>query len=489
MGLLGCQNSLIEINQLTSGTKQSLVCQQNFDDFNNSIYEFWLNKKNPPSTPEFKDYLKESLLADPQWSKVNEATLEQVLAASTDYYDYITNNLTVSAQDTDDKLKLLTALEIGDRQEGRAQLQVQWAAQKANLSQKLQRLQLPCPPTLESTQPSKPASDDTNQKELPLTTGLPRAVEGLRRAFATAYQSCQALTVPALDATTPDLEGIRILKKSHPDGVGRQRVYGDVQKILTTHPYYQPNAEQTASKCFDARKTPLIYDYGGKPKTSADANSLLDFFSNDGSGTSVLGIDCSGFIFSAIARGGLNIAPNKALKAVSVHGISASMFKDPVNNGLTCFAPMTFTATNDLRAGDIIAAKGHVIMVDQIGTDPLGLRRAQSAADCNDKILTPQGFDFVLTHSSPWKEGVGINRSQAKDYIPTYETFAVGLTKYAVALCQSRFQGFTQAAMPIPEISVVRHKGTPECLTTKPIGLRYEGCISQCSFTDAIETI
>lgn len=478
---MGCQASNVDVLKLEGGAKDSLICKMNFDDFNNNIYEFWLNQKNPPSADEFRQHLQENLKKDPQWSQTRSEDLTTLLDASSNYYQFIVNDLTQRAGDASEKLELLTALELGDRGDDRAQLQEKWALQKSEFQARLKSLDLPCGDIIRNT-PTE-ASKASGGKFKPRTK-LPRAVEGLRVAFATAYQSCRSLQLPALRQMTPPVEGIRVLEQSHPDGVGRKRVYGSIPKILSTHPYYQENFDQKA--CFDSRSNPLIYDYGGKPKTTTDANSLLDFFNNSGSGTSVLGIDCSGFIFSAIARAGLNLAPNKPLKAVSVNGVSARMFKDPSNNGLTCFGSISINRNNNLRAGDIIASGGHVVMVDQVGADPFGLSRAKSLDDCTASNLSSDGFDFVISHSSPWKDGVGINRSHARDYLPSSDTFRTGLVSFAVAFCKSHYQTTTKVAAPVGDINIVRHRGTPECLTSNTVNLRYESCVAQCPLEDPI---
>ncbi|MEY4617037.1 MAG: hypothetical protein RJB66_1997 [Pseudomonadota bacterium] len=486
VGLSGCQPASNDFQKLTSGTKNSLICEQNFDDFNNRLYEFWINKKETPSSSEFKEQLESFLETEPHWQKLDKKKLKAVVKASTSYYAFLTKKLTKSVSEPEEKLKLLTALEIGDSGDERKRLLVDWAEQKAFLKKQLQSIELPCQLPPKESDNSKPNSREEANKDQN-AGGLSKAVYGLRRAFATAYQSCHSLRLPALTSNTPDVEGIKILKESHPDGNGRKRVYGDLSKILTTHPYYQAGAEQ--AKCFDASKTPLIYDYGGKPFTRADNDSDLDFFSNDGSGTNVLGIDCSGFIFSAIARAGLNIAPNKALKAVSVHGISARMFKDPKNNGLSCFTPITIDPTNSLKAGDIIASNGHVVMVDQVGEDPFGLRRAGSINDCHQDILTTSGFDFIITHSSPWKEGVGINRSKVSDYLPSSENFSAGLINYAIAICKAQFNTTPNPIPDTNDVKIVRHKDSPECLTTKALALRHESCVAECPFDGSIESL
>jgi hypothetical protein len=168
--------------------------------------------------------------------------------------------------------------------------------------------------------------------------------------------------------------------------------------------------------------------------------------------------------------------------------VSARKLKNYANSNYTCLSSIPSSSTSSLQAGDIIASDGHVVMVDQVGDDPWGLRRAATASDCNEQILSSDGFDFIITHSTPWKKGLGINRSIARDYLKTYETFKSGLTKYAVAFCNARFH----AKVPKPsieEVNIVRHLGTTECLAPNPIGLRYEACIQNCALDEDIPTI
>ncbi len=485
--LTACQNSKLEIQQLEKGARETLLCEQNFDDFNNHIYNFWLNKNNLPNTDEFREYLEQGLADDAIWSKTPGETLNRVSELATHYYQFISTKLTASAASPEEKLKLLAALEIGDQEDDKKQLQFEWSNEKEWIQSQLRILSLPCQEISQRVRKSKLIDDSHLPDTHRFKTTLPRAVEGLRWAFATAYQSCSAMALPALTETTPNVEGIKVLSTRHPDGIGKKRVYGDLEKILSTHPYYQ--VENAGDGCFNTRKKPLIYDYGGKPHTTSAEDSLLDFFTDQGSGTSALGIDCSGFIFSAIARGGLKLAPKKTLKAVSVHGISARMFKDPTSNGLICFKPLGINRLNSIQAGDIIASQGHIVMVELAGEDPLGLIRAKTGSECNEQTLNSEGFDFVITHSTPWKEGIGINRSIARDYLRNSETFQKGLVKYAIAFCKAKFQAKSSGDTTISEVTVVRHNGTADCLAPKAIGLRYEACVQQCPLTSPIPSL
>jgi hypothetical protein len=119
-------------------------------------------------------------------------------------------------------------------------------------------------------------------------------------------------------------------------------------------------------------------------------------------------------------------------------------------------------------------------MVDDVGPDPFGIGRARNLNECNEQVLNYRGFDFVISHSSPWKEGVGINRSRVKDYLVSSDGFARGLQRYAVAFCKSRFQNNAKVKVNNTEVNIIRHRGTPECLTTEAIALRNESCIASC---------
>lgn len=476
--LCACQRASLEMSNLENDAKESLLCEQNFEEFNNRLYDFWLNNKDLPTKITFHSALKRKLDQDNQWIAIPIETKESAIALAADYFYFLSSELTKSKTEPTEKLQLLTALEVGDQTGNNEELQRLWQNQKTLFQAKLLELSLPCEYLTKKQEKNKETDSLLALQNAEAT--LPLAIMGLRKTFSTAYQSCEAATFPALTANTPNIKGIRILSKPHKNGVGKQRVYGNVEEILDSNPYYK--FEVAGTTCFKSRQQPLIYDYGGKPKASTAADSSLDFFTNSGSGTNVLGVDCSGFIFSAIARGGLRLSPNKTLKAISVNGVSARMFKNPSRNGLSCFNSIIINDQNSLEAGDIIASDGHVVMIDQVGADAFGLERAQNLSDCNEKKLNSNGFDFIIAHSSPWKNGIGINRAVAKDYLPSSINIQKGLVKYAVAFCKSRFsiQQNSEKILTITEVNVIRHNGMPDCIAPKPIALRYESCIQEC---------
>lgn len=302
-------------------------------------------------------------------------------------------------------------------------------------------------------------------------------VYGIRRALASAYQSCDVLNLPAMTSATPSVSGITVLAEPHPAG-GRKRVYGSLANINSSH-YYIKGQRLAKNTCFEVRNAPMIYDFGGKPGTSSSNAKVLDFFRSAGTGTAVLGIDCSAFVFSSLAVAGLKMDPDpkKLLKADLVHGIGSRAFKEPQVNGLRCLAKIKVSADVSIKTGDVAAINGHVVMLDDVGADPFGLKKITSAAKCTAANLPSSDFDFVIAQSSPSKSGIGINRFQARDYLKESETYKEGLTRYAVAACKAKFGVVT--TVDTTDLSVTRHKKTPEC-KTEALVINKQECVDSC---------
>lgn len=312
---------------------------------------------------------------------------------------------------------------------------------------------------------------------IPVESNVALPVRGAVKVMTTAYQTCQAKRLPAMTASTTSISsaGIRITGK-HENGVGQKREYGDLAALVRTHYYVREGIEKEAG-CFDVAKKPLIYDYGGKPYATSKADSTLDFFRDAGTGTTVLGFDCSGYVFSALAVAGLRVAPNKKLTASQVYGINARMYMEPASNGLSCLAPVVSDKTGPIKDGDILASTGHVVMIDRVGADPFGINRLKSASDCVSANVSYKNFDFDVLQSSPVKGGIGIDRMRASDYLAESSSMRAALVQYGVAACKARF-GSALTVKPT-EARLVRHKLTAECKDT-PVRLERESCVASC---------
>jgi len=303
---------------------------------------------------------------------------------------------------------------------------------------------------------------------------------GMNNTIATAYQSCEALKVPAVTASTPRVLGIKRITPDHPDGIGWRRVISDLKAVQQTHPYNRVAGSTTSSSCFNVYNNPLIYDYGGEPLFS---NNTLSFFKNAGSGTSVLGIDCSSLVSSAAAAGGLRYKPGVGNKAVFVRQ-SSYKFMNVASSGFTCYKNVSVSKQESLRPGDIAAVSGHILTVDTVGADPFGIKRLSSASECSS--LSSKNFDFTIAQSSSSKNGMGIHKYVAKDYLNEVDPATEGSVKKMrtlfVSVGQAACKAYFNNTTSTPTSSAwgfVRHKGTSECLAPK-MQIAGQSCVSSC---------
>ncbi len=379
-------------------------------------------------------------------------------------------------RDVSEWKKALAEMEIGIRVTSvHAQLQGKIQTSLDRLAASDRALKVNC------TQPEPPVVVDTPTPATAwaqlLASGVSPEVYGARRALAVAYQSCDALNLAPMSAATPGVQGIK--------SIGVRSDGGQIRDIaslaaLTATDYYIAGLNLAQPSCFDVRKKPLIYNFGGKPFTVSAKPQLLDLFTHISSGGPTLGIDCSGYVFSALALAGLKLdpKPTSVMKADLVQGLPSGAFKEPQANNLGCLQKISVTAETSILPGDIAAINGHVVMVDSVGADPLAIAFARSFDDCTSAKIKPSAFNFVIAQSAPIKGGIGINRIRAVDYMPESTTIRNGFIAYAVAACRARFSGSAEAISP--DFSLVRHTKTKACLAPKPLVMTHEECIATC---------
>lgn len=482
---IACQDKELE-TKLWDGLKTYLLEQKSIPTaatmktaFHEQLED--LAAANPSLSFEDKERLRKNL------NQLIEALLEEAPAGE-------------RVETPEQLLLLLSAIDVGDRStEFRSYMQDKVRGGFGRLQKTASTLQLDCSQNSSSDQgqdsagvtppqESEPGNpEDPGQAPQTLDkdyayhldqaqqAGVPMAAFGGRWAFATAYQSCQSVQLPSMNNQSPEISGISIVGK-HPDGVGSKRMISNLPQVQSTH-YYVRDMNSYAEGCFNVRQNPLIYDYGGKPSATTALDSPIDLFKNNGDGTSVLGIDCSGFVFTAMATAGLRLKEGRALKASDSWAWGSSSYVEPQNNGLTCLAKIPVTPTKSLQPGDIVAVYGHVLLIDKVGTDPFGIASAKTESDCGK--ITSNQFDFVVSQSSPNKGGVGINYFEARDYLPTSAKMKAGLEKYAYHACIAKVTG--KASTPnVGTLSVVRHKGTAACMAPR-VKMARESCIQSCS--------
>lgn len=446
------------VQDLVSKAAEAASCEDFSTKWNNRIAQPLIDGQEIPTAEEVRAELQ---------TQIGEGTLATQLA---ELYRLIAeeSRSTLNASSKEEMLEVVMGLEVGDASsEARADLKARVNALYAMVRASAQAEGRKCVLSEEERRASK--------VEVPQVVAANAVAQGAVKALATAYQSCQAKIIPAMNASSSSVEGISIIG-THPDGVGKKRVIGNLAQVRQSHYYVREGIEKDPS-CFNVGNSPLIYDYGGKPYATTAVDSPLDFFKNAGSGTAVLGVDCSGYVFSALAASGLRVSPGKRLTASQVYGISARMYMNPADNGLSCLAPVPSTKDKPLADGDILASTGHVVVIDRVGSDPFGVNRLSSASQCTAANISYRNFDFDVLQSSPVKGGIGLDRMRASAYFGESASMQAALVQYAVAACKARF-GAPSTIKPA-QGRLVRHKLTSECLD-RVVPLARESCVQSC---------
>lgn len=463
------------LREVATDTKNGIGCADFQSKTWDAVNRYLVEQDSIPTAAELKDHLRSSFkeLKAPSESLTDEK-IEALANSFEELFEVLLNEApqTEKVQDAQNLHALLSALELGDHTtDSKVKLQNEVESKFSKIQSQVNAMNVQC----ENPETPAPGEDMPTGMDPERVTTLPLPVYGMRFTFATAYQSCQALAEPIMSASTPDIaeDAIKITGM-HSDGVGSKRIISNLTSLLTTHPYYK-NVNNYGSGCLKGSSYPMIYDYGGKPY-AAVGSSTVNLFKNAGGGTSVLGIDCSGYVYTALATAGLRLKPGTNMKASGVSGISSTMYVEPEKNGMSCLQKITLTPQTNLKAGDIVAVPGHVLMIDSVGSDPFGLNGAKTVDDCTK--LDVKNFDFVVIQSSPSKNAVGINRYQARDYLPEAEKMRDGLEKYAYNACLAKVNNRNYTPS-LGTLSVIRHKMTSSCIGSR-IKLTQESCIQSC---------
>ncbi len=298
-------------------------------------------------------------------------------------------------------------------------------------------------------------------------------VYGARKVMSTAYQSCSVLDLELMPVDY-NTKGIRASSR-HPSGNGWRRVVTSLRDVNNTHYYLSQIDIPNNNQCTNVHSTPLIYDYGGKPSTSM---SSINLFRNSGSGSKSLGVDCSGFVTSAMASAGLRLKQKVFIRPIHVKGINSWMFKTAERNKLSCLKQQDITVQNPIQPGDIIASNSHVFIVEFTGRDPFGLNNITNSDQCHSKTVKLSNFQFSIIQSSAHNNGVGINRMHIRDAADGLHTIKRGLQRIASRACYKIFGMETH--ININEISIVRHSSKVPACRDREIYLENQECLKTC---------
>ena len=310
--------------------------------------------------------------------------------------------------------------------------------------------------------------NDMKQNKHPL-------VYGAKKVMATAYQSCSVLDLPLMNS---EHETVGVRKSKQSGNRGYKRNISNLNQVNQSHYYLSQLQAPSHPQCLNIHASPLLYDYGGKPSTSTYS---INLFQNSGSGSQMLGIDCSGFVSTAMATAGLRLKEGMSIRPVHVQGINSWMLKNSRKNELSCLEKQDISVKNPLQPGDIIASNNHVVIVDMVdeNEDSFSITPINSQNDCHSSRIQLQRLNFSIIQSSVHNNSVGINRMHIVESLSAMNNaFNKGLKKIVSRACYKMFGKETHKN--IDEISILRHTIHEPSCRDQEIYLERQECLQSC---------
>ena len=340
--------------------------------------------------------------------------------------------------------------------------------------------------TMVTSEPCSP-SQDTTAKKIDS-----KALQGARKVFANFFQSCAVLE-EKITKETPFLKGVSSRgpndrDKSLAPGIKRVRQVNSTEQIVESNIFMQKamsKGEYPSTNCKDMRSTPPIYAWGGKPQFQKEPAKINLFQSNAGvkssSQNNSVSIDCSGFISAAFASMGLKIEEEKE----SYTSYGTSTLKEASEKEGSCLPSAQIEPTDILRPGDVFNySASHVVMIDEIGEDPLAVERFAKINQCND--ITIDDFDFTYLHSGAINNSYGPSRVHINAH-DGGDAMMNGLRSLAIKMCQKMVEGENSStdskqAFPNERFSLMRHDSERESCHHEPVPLEGEECLENCPY-------
>ncbi|MCO4793748.1 MAG: hypothetical protein KC493_08555, partial [Bacteriovoracaceae bacterium] len=301
-------------------------------------------------------------------------------------------------------------------------------------------------------------------------------------------QSCKAIDLP-IDRETQPLKGVysaKIVDGQKGVSGGRVRKITNNTAYVNSHKVLKElrNDESYPSgpQCRDATKTPPVFGYGSRKIPSRNTGMVKIFSKGSGvarTSKAAAGIDCSSFISNALGAQGLKVS--KTSGPFTSH--TTRSFHAQANKSNSCLKHAKVTPDDAIRPGDMInVSSSHIVMVDSVGDDPLGIKKYSATGNCNG--INPREFDFTYVHSGAIRNSYGPSRVKAN--VHSGGTMWNNLRVLAVKLCQkkvaqdnairdSRMVGMST------RFSLIRHQSNdPQCISDKRIKIEGEDCINKC---------
>jgi len=229
---------------------------------------------------------------------------------------------------------------------------------------------------------------------------------GARQTMAVLYQSCSVLNQEPYDPFVHNDLSDYINKSRNGNHQIRYISRTQLPKLVSNH-YYLSNVDYSrhrAPQCRDMRQTPPVFIYGARPQFSQNGREIDILKPRRAGEVHVTGLDCSAFASVAMSVAGLKIRPSTRSAA---QNLFTSRELLSMNEHNSCMQRPTFKKGSTIQSGDIFSVDGHVLIVDRVGPDPLGIEAMKRAGlfptdprKCFGLTPPSDAFNFTISQSA-----------------------------------------------------------------------------------------
>ncbi len=301
--------------------------------------------------------------------------------------------------------------------------------------------QVPCPPTQETARSGSGLS----------------LLDGLRKSMRTLYQSCDATKIVVSQRSSAKNGVIKTGESTRTLPAAGRSTYTQAHPVLRKLSELQGEGRYPGAGCRNVLDAPVIYAFGAKPTVAKGRIATFTDLSKHGSpgngidqsSSAVTGVDCSGFVSMAMAAAGLKCEPDQRDKMRTLGTWAIAGFDDK-----SCFQTPELTLKQSLQPGDVINLAGnHVIVIDEVGEDPLGVGKVlQAKRNCDS--MTAADFNFVYSHSGDIGD-YGVVRVSSRYHATGRSTLMNNLVAAAKSLCRNAQESVLPSGGP--KFKILRH--------------------------------
>lgn len=242
-------------------------------------------------------------------------------------------------------------------------------------------------------------------------------IQSAEKIFQHFYQNSEAYNLPPYEFFKHgELKGFGMVE--NPISKGKNSFIKDLSLAQSSQYYIDCKAYPTLPICL----TPPSYIWGGMGwyEKNQKEELLFNLHGNNALTTSLAqhpGLDCSGFTYAVFNNAKLRVTNDLTLTP-SFETADNTPARSYMNlDEKSCFNEIMYSPkmNDQLKSGDVIVWKTHIILIDTVGSDPFGISHIKRRKDCTIDKIKPDASTMIILNSKG-----GISKLSSK-VVTTYK--------------------------------------------------------------------